>query len=97
MVTLYPDLENGKANGFFAHINNFKNLEEKIQHQKLIGLKGGRVIKHIIEQHNRIHQVADYLKSQILNDFPSIDFLAEEHNLSVSTLMRSFKSTLWSY
>lgn len=93
MVTLYPDLENGKANGFFAHVNNFRNLEEGIYEQQLEGLKDNSVLKHIVDHHNRIHQVAEYLKTQILNGFPSIESLATLHNLSVSTLMRSFKNT----
>jgi AraC-like DNA-binding protein len=93
MVTLYPDLENGKANGFFAHINNFRNLDERFYEQGLAGLKDNYLLKHMVEQHNRIHEVAAYLKAHILDEFPSIESLAEKYSLSVSTLMRSFKST----
>ncbi|EDM38350.1 sensory box histidine kinase/response regulator [Pedobacter sp. BAL39] len=73
-ASYYPDVENGRVLGFFAHI---------------IKLTDGA--SQQLHQYKRIYEIADYLKAEILSEFPSIPHLAERYFLSVSKLMRDFK------
>ncbi|WP_316791813.1 PAS domain-containing protein [Pedobacter frigoris] len=96
IATYYPDIEDGEVVGFFAHITNFKQFTSQNQDTELrIPYLNGesKNVQNMIIQNNKIYEVAGYLKSQILSDFPSIEQLADLHFISVSKLMRDFKHT----
>jgi len=93
-IIYYPDIENGNVVGFFANIYN-KNLpgsmDEKllddqfnINHEAMLGHDAAS---------NKSHQIADYLGTVILSGFPKVEHLSILHNISVSKLMRDFKTT----
>lgn len=93
IATYYPDIEDGNILGFFAHITNLKEFVEKKQLAYGLPYFGveSKMIDAIHHQNNRIYEVAAYLKSQILSEFPSIEYLADLHSISISKLMRDFK------
>lgn len=76
----YPDMENRELSGFFLHIVIRRPNSELLN-------KNVRNINH------KMQQVAQYLETQLLSGFPSIDYLADLHFISVSKLMRDFKNT----
>src|SRR5215217_7915828 len=88
--TYFPDIENGVVLGFFAHITNLKEFIEP--NQLAFGNSQSKMIGAILKENNRIYEVAAYIKSQILSEFPSIEHLVELHGISASKLMRDFKS-----
>jgi len=93
IATYYPDIENGNILGFFAHITNLKEFVEK--NRLAYGLPyfvgESKMIDAIHSQNNKIYEVAAFLKSQILSEFPSIEYLADLHSISISKMMRDFK------
>lgn len=92
--TYYPDIENGVVLGFFAHITNLKEFVKPSQLAYGVPFfkSESKMMAAIHHQNNRIYDVAAYIKSQILSEFPSIEYLAELHAISVSKLMRDFKA-----
>ena len=92
--TYYPDIEDGMVLGFFAHITNLKEFikPNQLANGQPHSNKESKMKEAILNQNNTIYEVAAYIKSQILSEFTSIEYLAELHGISVSKLMRDFKS-----
>lgn len=88
-IIYYPDIENGKVVGFFANIYS-KSLLGAEADKFLINSESGTGYDKTA---NKSHQIADYLGTVILSGFPTVEHLSILHNISVSKLMRDFKTT----
>ncbi len=93
-IIYYPDIENGNVVGFFANIYN-KNLSGSEDEKFLTDqfhMNQETILSHDTAG-NKSHQIADYLGTVILSGFPKVEYLSILHNISVSKLMRDFKTT----
>lgn len=94
-ATYYPDLENGIISGFFLHlgVNASKILSTNSDFEEFSFNEEAQTIHHIISINDKNHQIVQFLKTQLFSGFPSLEYLANLHLVSVSKLMRDFKKT----
>jgi PAS domain S-box-containing protein len=91
-ATYYPDVESGYLSGFFLHIVLKKPrqlLHSKKNESYFVEIKNKH---HNININNKMPEVAQFLETRLLSGFPSIEYIADLHHISVSKLMRDFKS-----
>ena len=91
-ASYYPDIESGFLSGFFLHLALKKPSQfghSKKNESYFAGLKSKQ---HNLNNNNKMPQVAQFLETQLLSAFPSIEYIADLHHISVSKLMRDFKT-----
>ncbi len=87
ILAYYPEFNDSRFMGFYLHMH----------------LKGSEFADNFKTDNqfylndNKIAVTSQFLRTQILNDFPSIGYLANKHLLSISKLMRDFKSATFNY
>jgi PAS domain S-box-containing protein len=90
----YPEMQNGSFSGLLLHISLSKsNLLSGLKGYKLNGIDELKNSQHFTSTNNKMQQVAQLLKTQLLSGFPSTEYLANTFLISISKLMRDFKST----
>lgn len=98
-ITYFPDIESGKAKGFYAHAVDISPLNSFSQINNSNGLNTAN--NYIYTTGDVLEEVVKTLKSCILKNFPGIPFLSKKHFISESKLKRDFKqkynTTIFNY
>lgn len=95
-ITYFPNIESGKAKGFYAHAVDISPLNTFNPTDDL-----NFANNYIFAAEDRLEEVVKTLKSCILTSFPGIPFLSKKHFISESKLKRDFKqkynTTIFNY
>ena len=106
IATYYPDYNNEEVQGFFAYVTDVTDstiveIEQLLfEFRTNINKKATEVselgVNNCIEYNKvdlKMQEVAETLKTNLLNKFPGLEELASAHFISVSKLKRDFKAS----